>query len=44
MIDLVSAWSGRLLSEQLDELHFEKFREEILNQMPNAGTAGSIKH
>ena len=38
------AWSGRLLSEQLDELHFEKFREEILNQMPNAGTAGSIKH
>jgi dissimilatory sulfite reductase (desulfoviridin) alpha/beta subunit len=24
------AWSGRLLSEQLDELQFEKFRQEIL--------------
>ncbi len=23
------AWSGRLLSEQLDDIHFEKFREEI---------------
>jgi dissimilatory sulfite reductase (desulfoviridin) alpha/beta subunit len=23
------AWSGRLLSDQLDELHFSKFREEI---------------
>ena len=23
------AWSGRLLSEQLDELHFEKFRQDI---------------
>lgn len=24
------AWSGRLLSDQLDDLHFEKFRDEIL--------------
>jgi dissimilatory sulfite reductase (desulfoviridin) alpha/beta subunit len=24
------AWSGRLLSEQLDDIHFEKFREEIV--------------
>jgi dissimilatory sulfite reductase (desulfoviridin) alpha/beta subunit len=31
------AWSGRLLCEQLDELHFEKFREEIIAQvMPDA--------
>ncbi|MCK9592422.1 MAG: 4Fe-4S binding protein [Methanoregula sp.] len=30
------AWSGRLLSEQLDELHFEKFRDEILKQVPEA--------
>ncbi len=28
------AWSGRLLSEQLDELHFEKFREDIIKLMP----------
>jgi hypothetical protein len=27
------AWSGRLLSEQLDELHFEKFRQEILHEI-----------
>jgi len=27
------AWSGRLLSEQLDELHFEKFREDIIKLM-----------
>ena len=33
------AWSGRLLSEQLDELHFEKFREDILKQVPEAGMA-----
>ncbi|MDP2797270.1 MAG: 4Fe-4S binding protein [Methanoregula sp.] len=26
------AWSGRLLSEQLDELHFEKFRQDIIAQ------------
>jgi anaerobic sulfite reductase subunit C len=30
------AWSGRLLSEQLDELHFEKFREEIIKKIPEA--------
>jgi dissimilatory sulfite reductase (desulfoviridin) alpha/beta subunit len=27
------AWSGRLLSEQLDELHFEKFRQDITAQV-----------
>ena len=27
------AWSGRLLSEQLDELHFEKFRQDIAKVM-----------
>ena len=27
------AWSGRLLSEQLDDLHFEKFKEEIEKAM-----------
>jgi anaerobic sulfite reductase subunit C len=32
------AWSGRLLSEQLDELHFEKFRDEILAKVPEART------
>ena len=31
------AWSGRLLSEQLDEIHFGKFREEIMKQVPEAG-------
>jgi dissimilatory sulfite reductase (desulfoviridin) alpha/beta subunit len=31
------AWSGRLLSEQMDEIHFEKFREDILKQVPEAG-------
>jgi anaerobic sulfite reductase subunit C len=30
------AWSGRLLSEQLDEIHFEKFREEIVKKIPEA--------
>ena len=30
------AWSGRLLSEQLDELHFGKFRDEIVRQVPEA--------
>jgi dissimilatory sulfite reductase (desulfoviridin) alpha/beta subunit len=30
------AWSGRLLSEQLDDIHFEKFREEILQKIPKA--------
>ena len=29
------AWSGRLLSEQLDELHFEKFRQDITKLMPD---------
>jgi dissimilatory sulfite reductase (desulfoviridin) alpha/beta subunit len=28
------AWSGRLLSEQLDDIHFEKFRDEILAKVP----------
>ena len=28
------AWSGRLLSEQLDELHFEKFWVDITKLMP----------
>ena len=32
------AWSGRLLSEQLDELHFEKFRQDIAHQIPDANT------
>jgi dissimilatory sulfite reductase (desulfoviridin) alpha/beta subunit len=27
------AWSGRLLSEQLDDLHFEKFRQEIVHEV-----------
>jgi len=27
------AWSGRLLSEQLDDLQFEKFREDILQEI-----------
>ncbi len=27
------AWSGRLLSEQLDDLHFEKFKEDIAKAM-----------
>ncbi len=30
------AWSGRLLSEQLDDINFEKFREEILQKIPKA--------
>jgi anaerobic sulfite reductase subunit C len=30
------AWSGRLLSEQLDELHFDKFRADIMKQVPEA--------
>ena len=30
------AWSGRLLSEQLDELHFEKFRQEIADLMADS--------
>jgi dissimilatory sulfite reductase (desulfoviridin) alpha/beta subunit len=30
------AWSGRLLSEQLDDLHFDSFRNEILKKVPEA--------
>jgi dissimilatory sulfite reductase (desulfoviridin) alpha/beta subunit len=30
------AWSGRLLSEQLDDIHFDKFREEIIKKVPEA--------
>jgi anaerobic sulfite reductase subunit C len=30
------AWSGRLLSEQLDDINFDKFREEILKKVPEA--------
>jgi len=30
------AWSGRLLSEQLDDINFDKFREEILKSVPEA--------
>jgi len=30
------AWSGRLLSEQLDDIHFDKFREEIARKIPEA--------
>jgi len=33
------AWSGRLLSEQLDELQFEKLRDEITGTLPKAGQA-----
>jgi dissimilatory sulfite reductase (desulfoviridin) alpha/beta subunit len=33
------AWSGRLLSEQLDDIHFDKFREEILKNVPSAKPA-----
>jgi dissimilatory sulfite reductase (desulfoviridin) alpha/beta subunit len=29
------AWSGRLLSDQMDELQFEKFRDEIENLIPD---------
>ena len=31
------AWSGRLLSEQLDELQFEKLRDGIKTTLPKAG-------
>jgi anaerobic sulfite reductase subunit C len=37
------AWSGRLLSEQLDELHFEKLQYEIIRQVPGAGAAGPVR-
>lgn len=32
------AWSGRLLSEQLDEINFEKFRQDIGKQIADGGT------
>ena len=32
------AWSGRLLSEQLDEINFEKFRQDIEKQIADSGT------
>ena len=38
------AWSGRLLSEQLDDLHFEKFKEDIIKQMPEAGAVDTVKN
>ncbi|MDD1686560.1 4Fe-4S dicluster domain-containing protein [Methanoregula sp.] len=37
------AWSGRLLSEQMDELHFGKFREEIVKQVPEAELVAAKK-
>ena len=37
------AWSGRLLSEQLDELHFEKFRQDIITQAKPAANNTSAK-
>jgi dissimilatory sulfite reductase (desulfoviridin) alpha/beta subunit len=36
------AWSGRLLSEQLDDLQFGKFREEIMSMVPKAEPAGPV--
>ncbi|MEI8330637.1 MAG: 4Fe-4S dicluster domain-containing protein [Methanomicrobiales archaeon] len=36
------AWSGRLLSEQLDEINFEKFRQDIEKQIADGG-ANPIK-
>ncbi|HON81038.1 MAG TPA: 4Fe-4S binding protein [Methanoregulaceae archaeon] len=30
-----NAWSGRLLSDQLDDLQFDTFRSEIQNQIPD---------
>jgi len=37
------AWSGRLLSEQLDELHFEKFRQDITKLMPETNNNPATK-
>jgi len=34
------AWSGRLLSDQMDELPFEKFRDEIVASIPEEERAG----
>lgn len=36
------AWSGRLLSEQLDDLNFDKFREEIVKQVPESRAADGV--
>jgi dissimilatory sulfite reductase (desulfoviridin) alpha/beta subunit len=36
------AWSGRLLSEQLDEINFEKFRQDIEKQIA-AGVTNPVK-
>ena len=37
------AWSGRLLSEQMDEIHFEKFREDITKLMPETNDTPAKK-
>ena len=37
------AWSGRLLSDQLDDLHFDKFREDILKKVPEAKPVDDVK-
>jgi anaerobic sulfite reductase subunit C len=37
------AWSGRLLSEQLDELHFGQFKEEIEKAMKEKKTGNAEK-
>jgi anaerobic sulfite reductase subunit C len=37
------AWSGRLLSEQLDELHFEKFRQDIEKVMLDSKDSSAKK-
>ena len=34
------AWSGRLLSEQLDEIEFGKFRDEMVKKVPHSEPAG----
>jgi dissimilatory sulfite reductase (desulfoviridin) alpha/beta subunit len=35
------AWSGRLLSEQLDDLHFEEFRKEIAAEFSDDTATGT---
>jgi len=37
------AWSGRLLSEQLDELEFGNFKSEIVKQLEGAGIPAPAK-
>jgi len=37
------AWSGRLLSEQLDEIHFEKFRKDIADLMADTKDSSAKK-